>query len=221
MTPLVPFTSLDVVDAGRRVDDLWLLPPTSLTVRPGIAVVLRGVNGSGKSTLLRLATGAAAPSTGEVTLDGAPVDERDARVREVMAALLHPTVGYRELTLQDHLVLIDQTWGGDPDTCADRIDEILGRLRIEALRRRFLHEMSSGQRQLTDLAFTLIRPSGIIVLDEPEQRLDGARRRELAGILRDLKSAGRAVLLACHDDDLSAAIADETLTLTIARDDEP
>lgn len=214
MTEVVAFELLRAEQAQRSINDVALVAPTDVSIRPGRGVVLRGPNGSGKSTMLQMMTGATFPSAGSVTLDGAPVDERSRRVREVVAALLWPVTGYRELTVQDHLVLVDQTWGGPRETCAERVHAMFEMLDIEPLRHRFLHELSSGQRQLVDLAMTLIRPSGILVLDEPEQRLDNDRRAQLARILLQRKETGVALLVACHDESIIEVIADDTVTLS-------
>lgn len=214
MSDVVPFETLRADQAQRMVEEVALVAPTDVTVRPGRGVVLQGPNGSGKSTMLRMLTGATFPSAGTVTLDGTKVDERLPRVREVIAALLWPITGYRELTVQDHLVLVDQSWGGPRETCADRVHAMFDLLDIEPLRHRFLHELSSGQRQLADLAMTLIRPSGVLVLDEPEQRLDTDRRAQLARILLERKHSGAALLIACHDPSITEVIADDIVTLT-------
>lgn len=80
--------------------------------------------------------------------------------------------------------------------------DILDQMGLGALVNRFPHELSSGQQQLFALCLTLIRPSTVLVLDEPEQRLDADRRAVLAAILRDRAAAGTAVLMATHSSEL-------------------
>jgi ABC-type Mn2+/Zn2+ transport system ATPase subunit len=58
------------------------------------------------------------------------------------------------------------------------------------------------------LASCFVRPRKLLVLDEPEQRLDAAGRSWLADRLRSERAAGTAVLMASHDPDLVAAVAD-------------
>lgn len=210
---VVPFSELVADGVSRTVDGAVLVTPTDLRLTPGRAVVLRGVNGSGKTTVLDMVAGATRPSSGTVELDAHPVDERDAGTRRVIAALLHPISGYRDLTVRDHLVLIDQSWGGATDSCDERVEADLQRFDVAALQERFLHELSSGQRQLVDLAMTFARPSGILLLDEPEQRLDADRRALLAQRLIEAKDAGVGIVLACHDDELTDAVADDVVTL--------
>ena len=93
---------------------------------------------------------------------------------------------------------------------------LLDRLQIAHLADRFPHELSSGQLQLTGLALTLARPSHLLVLDEPEQRLDTERRGVVAGLLRELRDEGRALVVATHSPQIVDALATEVLDLDAA-----
>jgi ABC-2 type transport system ATP-binding protein len=212
-TPAAPVT-IKVSKAGKDIEGSVLLAPVSLTVRSGRCVVLRGANGSGKTTLLKIIAGALEPSTGTATLDDGPLDERDAATRARVAALVGSPTAYRDLTLVDHLVLIDSTWGGAIDTADERADEMLATLEIDHLSERFPHELSSGQQQLFHLAMVLFRPSQVLLLDEPEQRLDTHKRELLTQILLARKAAGTALVVACHDPVMTSALADKVLDIT-------
>jgi len=193
---------------GMRIDEAVLLMPTDVELGTAECVVLRGPNGSGKTTLLRILAGTMPPSEGEATLDGSPVDERDDLTRTAIAALVGAPATYRDLTLVDHLVLIDSTWGRVGQGADDRADQILELLEIDHLAERFPHELSSGQQQLFHLAMVLVRPSSILILDEPEQRLDTDKRALLTRILLERKAAGTSLLIACHDPAVTEALAD-------------
>src|SRR6185312_15475046 len=168
--------TLTASGVGKQIDGNVLLRPTDLVVGSGECAVLRGPNGSGKTTLLRILAGTLEPSEGSATLDDRPIDERDPATRATVAALLGSPTAYRDLTVVDHLVLIDSTWGGAIDTADERADELLVALEIDHLTERFPHELSSGQQQLFHLAMVLFRPARVLLLDEPEQRLDTHKR---------------------------------------------
>ncbi len=206
-------TTLRAVDVSLRLGPAWLLGPTDVEVASGECVVLRGPNGSGKTTLLRILAGLLVPTTGTVTLDGRQVDERDRQVREAMAALVGAPAAYRDLTIRDHLVLVDASWGRDGRTCDERVAAQLTELGIEELDERFPDELSSGQQQLFRLALTLMRPARVLLLDEPEQRLDTDRRAMLVRVLLHRKAAGAALVVACHDPDMIEELADAVLDL--------
>jgi len=204
---------LKAVGVTKLIEDNVLLSATNVDVRSGRCIVLRGSNGSGKTTLLRILAGTTDASAGTVTLDGEPVDERTAATRASVAALIGAPTAYRDLTLVDHLVLIDATWGRDGEA-AERAEEMLATLEIEHLAERFPHELSSGQQQLFHLAMVLSRPSRVLLLDEPEQRLDTHKRGLLTQILLDRKSTGTALVIACHDPEMTSAIADRVVDIT-------
>lgn len=198
-----------VVDAVSKViEPTTLLAPTSLLAQPGTCTVVRGPNGAGKTTLLRLVAGLMEPTAGEVTIDGVIADERKRATRERVAALIGPPAAYRDLTLVDHLTLIDATWGRDADSCEERVEDGLARFGIEMLAERFPHELSSGQGQLFRLALTWFRPAGLLVLDEPEQRLDTERRLLIARLLRERRDDGSTIIMACHDPAVTESVAD-------------
>lgn len=209
---------------SKVIGPTTLLAPVSLTVETAECAVVRGVNGSGKTTLLRILAGLTDPTTGTATisLDGraaAPVDERNRATRAAVAALLGAPTAYRDLTLADHLTLIDSSWGRDPDTCPERVDAGLELLEIGHLAGRFPHELSSGQSQLFRLALTLFRPSRLLILDEPEQRLDTSKRALLADLLRERTDDGGTIIMASHDPTLTEAVADQVIDLLPAENE--
>lgn len=216
--PAVPVPAghvLRATGAGKKIDEAVLLLPTDVNVGPGECVVLRGPNGSGKTTMLRILAGTLPPSEGEATLDGSPVDERHDLTRTAIAALVGAPATYRDLTLVDHLVLIGSTWGHVGERADDRAEEMLELLEIDHLEERFPHELSSGQHQLFHLAMVLIRPSSILILDEPEQRLDPDKRDLLTQILLDRKAVGTSLLIACHDPAMTEVLADTIVDIRV------
>jgi ABC-type multidrug transport system ATPase subunit len=212
-TPLVTLTATGV---GKEIDGNVLLRPVDVAVTSGQCVVLRGENGSGKTTLLRILAGTLEPSSGSASLDGQALDERNQTTRSRVAALIGSPTAYRDLTLIDHLVLIDSTWGGDIGTADDRADAMLAELEVDHLSERFPHELSSGQQHLFHLAMVLFRPARVLLLDEPEQRLDTHKRGLLTDILLARKAAGAALVVACHDPTMTAAIGDLVVDVAVA-----
>lgn len=202
-----------VLAAGRvavEIDGATLLPATSVDLAAGRCVAVRGPNGAGKTTLLRVLAGRLRPSSGAAALFGRPLDEREREVRRHIAALIEPPTLYPDLTVVDHLALIEAAWEGEPAGAAwpGLGAAAIDRFGIAALAERFPNELSSGQRQLVSLAVTFARPASALLLDEPEQRLDPDRRGLVAEAILEARAAGVAIAFASHDAVLVERVAD-------------
>ena len=192
---------------------LPLLAPVDFALEPASSLALSGHNGAGKTTLLRVLAGLTPPTTGRVLIGGAPTNERDPRFRARVAALIGLPPLARNLTLTEHLTLIRVSWGATTRDAAAGARQLLSDLRLENLGSRFPHELSSGQTQLFCLAVTLARPFEVLLLDEPEQRLDGDRRELVTAMLLTLKNDGTTVVFASHNATMISTLADATLAL--------
>nr|WP_237564335.1 ABC transporter ATP-binding protein [Actinomyces sp. 432] len=152
--------------------------PASFTLRPGEVLALVGVNGAGKSTLLRTCLGLLPPIDGEVTLLGRMPDPRSGRQRRAVARDLGEESFFPTLTVAEHLALV--CYGHSTPAPERTAAELLDEFNLAAAAHALPDELSSGQRRRLALAAVLARPRRLLVLDEPEQRLDHVTRRALA-----------------------------------------
>ena len=200
-------------DVGVVSDGNVLLLEASGSVLAGEVLGLTGANGSGKTTLLRVLGGLLEPTAGSVEIVGLRPDDRDPVFRTALAALIGAPQTARDLTVLEHLQFIAATWGTGAAAARSRGEELLAELRIDALGARFPHELSSGQSQLVALALTLARPFRVLLLDEPEQRLDPERLDLVIGAIRARAENGTAVVLASHSPRLLGELAGSRLHL--------
>ncbi|ROQ55866.1 ABC transporter family protein [Rathayibacter sp. PhB152] len=207
-----PAPLVRVREAAVRAGETQLLAPISLEVEPGEIVAVTGPNGSGKTTLLRLVAGLTPPSSGTVEIAGRPVTERDRLHRRRVAALVGTPPFERDLTLEEHLAMVALSWGAPLAEARRTAVASLDALGLGTLASRFPHELSSGQTQLLSLALVLARPGEVLLLDEPEQRLDVDRVPLVIEVLREAARA-RAVLIATHSPLLTSALATRVLEL--------
>ncbi|WP_320780523.1 ABC transporter ATP-binding protein [Streptomyces sp. CRN 30] len=202
---------LRLTDVGRSYGDHVVLRSVSLDLHPGEFVVIMGDNGSGKSTLLRVACGREQPTSGAALFDGQPVDEDAAATRSRLATVIDPGACYPDLTVREHLMLVALAHGLG-DAADDAVEEALARHRLTDHADALPTALSSGQVQSLLLAAAFVRPHDLLVLDEPEQRLDSRARHDLARRLADHRDRGTAVLAVTHHEAVGAA-ADRVLTL--------
>ena len=195
----------------KKFGDIEVLSGVDLTVTSGKALALRGRNGAGKSTLLRCVTGVDAPTDGTVELDGEPVDERSVAVRRDLAIVLDDMDFFPDLSVIEHLDLFARAHGV-PDAEA-LVNAVLEEVRLTPQAAQLPGTLSSGQKRRLALASAFVRPRRLLVLDEPEARLDQAGLEWLTGRLLQEKADGLGILLASHDPDLVEAVADRVLDL--------
>ncbi|MDP9827415.1 ABC transporter ATP-binding protein [Kineosporia succinea] len=191
---------------------LPVCPPITLDLAPGDVVAVVGSNGSGKSTLLRTVVGLLQPLGGRMEMLGADLDERSRAFREAVASELGDEAFFPSLTVREHLLLTCYGHGvDDPDGVTDYQLDVFGLTeRSDALP----GALSSGQRRRLLLAATFARPRSLMILDEPEQRLDAAIRDDLAGWLVEERSEGGGVLMATHDPQLVTTAATQVVVIS-------
>jgi ABC-type multidrug transport system ATPase subunit len=198
------------------VDDAILLPQTTVSVDRGTALMVRGHNGAGKSTLLKVIAGIRAPTSGTIIIGGRPASKRSREFRRRVTAMIGLPPVAHDLTVRDHIELIATTWFERP-VATSVASDLLDRLGLAGLERRFPHELSTGQLQLAALAMVLARPFDVLLLDEPEQRLDPERLGLVADVLAARRDAGASVIVATHSSILANRLGDEELDLGLGR----
>jgi ABC-2 type transport system ATP-binding protein len=205
-----PLLATDGLVVGH--DGVPACAPVTLELGSGSALALIGRNGAGKSTLLHTLVGLLPPLDGGARYDGKPVDERQASFRRDVAQVLDDDAFFPSLTGREHLVL---TARGHGVVDADEVVAAeLAAFGIEDRADALPSRLSSGQRRRLALAAAFVRPARLLVLDEPERRLDTDMRSALAERVSAERNRGLAVLFASHDPAFVGTVADAALLLS-------
>lgn len=202
---------LRVKDLKKSFGPVTIISAFSLDVRAGEAIALTGRNGSGKSTLLRCIIGADRPDEGSVELNGIKMSETNPQIRRELATVIDDLDFFPDLSVVEHLDLLARAHGvGDPETV---VDEILDEVQLVPQSGQLPGTLSSGQRRRLALATAFIRPRSLLILDEPEARLDVEGVAWLAGRLKAERLRGLAIVMASHEPTLVEAVATRTVRL--------
>jgi len=201
---------LRVTRGGRDV-----IEGLSLELEAGTVTALMGRNGAGKSTLLATAAGQLAAASGSV-LVAAPSGWVDPRALGAArrTALIGLVPQQPELLLYSDTVgaecrAADQDFGVASGTALSILERISGGMDLE----RHPRDLSEGQRLELALSVILSGAPSILLLDEPTRGLDYGAKRRLGAALRQLAGAGTTILLATHDVELTAEVADRVVIL--------
>jgi ABC-2 type transport system ATP-binding protein len=187
-----------------------VLVDVGLVVPAGGAVCVTGENGIGKSTLLRCVSSLQQADSGTIRVFGGEPGDTPDFWRAVVTTVEPPT-WYPGLTAREHAELVCRAHGQDPDDAG--IDEALDRFGLTAQADAIPPSLSSGQKQRLTLVLALLRPSSLLILDEPEQRLDQEGRAAVAAMLADYVASGGSLLMASHDDKFVVASGAEITTM--------
>lgn len=207
MAPRTPV--LTAAGLGKSFGDVAIVRGFDLTVFPGDAVALTGRNGAGKSTILRMLVGAQRPDEGRVEFEGRRMSEIDPDIRRDVAAVIDDLDFFPDLSVVEHLDLIARAHGvADPD---DHVDAVLHEVQLVPQSGQLPATLSSGQRRRLALASAFVRPRRLLVLDEPEQRLDVEGVAWLADRLVAERRRGLAIVLASHEPHLVEKVATRTI----------
>jgi heme ABC exporter ATP-binding subunit CcmA len=202
---------LKVTNLMKAFGPVVIVSGFNLEVAAGEAVALTGRNGAGKSTVLRCLVGAERPDDGTVQVNGTPVSETNPQIRRDVATVIDDLDFFPDLSVVEHLDLFARAHG-IPDA-DDAVDEILHEVQLVPQSGQLPGTLSSGQRRRLALATAFIRPRKLLILDEPEQRLDTEGVEWLADRLVAERQRGLAIVMASHDPILVERVATRIVRL--------
>ncbi|WP_147652802.1 ABC transporter ATP-binding protein [Vulcaniibacterium gelatinicum] len=203
--------ALEVTNLGKRVTlpsgELTILDGLSFSIARGEAVAIVGASGSGKSTLLALMAGLDLPSSGQVTLEGAPMSALDedgrARVRgEKVGFVFQSFQLLPSLTALEN-VMLPLELRGDADA-ATPARAILDRVGLGQRLHHYPRQLSGGEQQRVALARAFVTRPALLFADEPTGNLDTRTGQAIIELLFELNAAaGTTLVLVTHDEHLA------------------
>jgi ABC-type sugar transport system ATPase subunit len=193
----------------------------SVAIDPGTIVALVGDNGAGKSTVLKCIAGVYAPTSGQIFLEGQPVnfssplDARSQGIEVVFQdlALANAQPVYMNMFLGRELVkgplrrLDREAMAAATQTLLDALE-----VRIDSPQK-MIRDLSIGQRQGVAIARAMHWAQRLVLMDEPTAALGVAETRRVEELIRRMRDRGRAILIVSHSLDQVFRLADHICVL--------
>ena len=172
----------------------------SFRLEDGESVGLIGANGAGKSTLMKLLLGLLR-GEGEITVDGILLEKKSlAEIRRKIGIVLQNSDNQMFMpTVYDDMMFAPMNYGMTREEAEKKVDEVLARLELTALRDRYNHKLSGGEKKMAAIAAVLAMEPGTVLMDEPTSGLDPYNRRLIIRTVRGMKETK---LIASHDLDM-------------------
>lgn len=188
----------------KVVDDV------AIEVSQGEIVGLLGPNGAGKTTTFYMMVGLIPPDAGTVHLDDAELTRTPMfqRARMGLGYLAQEPSVFRKLSVEDNVLAILETLGLSRDEEASRLEELLGELGLQELRKNKAYALSGGERRRLEITRALVQRPKFMLLDEPFAGIDPIAVHDIQEIVRGLKDRAIGVVISDHNVEQTLEIVD-------------
>jgi lipopolysaccharide export system ATP-binding protein len=173
----------------------------SIVVKPGEVVGLLGPNGAGKTTTFYMIIGFIRPDKGQVFLDGRNIsrDPMYRRARRGIGYLAQEASVFRKMTVEDNIIAVLQFRKLSRKERKKRLEELLGELDLQHLRKNKAYTLSGGERRRVEITRALVNDPKFILLDEPFAGIDPIAVEDIQKIIGRLVERGLGVLITDHN----------------------
>ena len=182
----------------RKRGEFRAVDGVSFSCEPGKIYGLLGANGAGKTTTLRMLATLLAPSGGEAGVAGFDVAKEPAKVRASVGFLAASTALYGRLTARETIAYFGRLQGLSDTRIAERTIQLSVELGMEEFLDRRVESLSTGMKQKTSVARTLVHDPAVLILDEPTLGLDVMAARGIVRFVRRCRERGKTVIYSTH-----------------------
>lgn len=193
-----------------------VLKDVSFDIMPGKFLAILGNNGVGKSTLLKCFNHILKPDSGEVLLDGENLLTMPSREVAKRMAFVSQNIPSTQMTVHDVVMLGRRPymkWGFTENDHAI-VHDAMDRLELDAMRGRFLNQLSGGEKQKVMLARALAQQPKALLLDEPTSALDIQNQYHVLKLVRSICHKDQIIAIAVmHDLNLALRFCDSFLLM--------
>jgi len=187
---------VEVADLAREFGSRRAVSEVTFSLAPGECLALFGPNGAGKTTLLRVLAGLLRPTSGiarvaGIQLPGGPL------ARSRIGLISHHTMLYEALSPRENVSFAARLYG-IPDA-QTRVEDSLQRMSMLGRADAPVRTLSRGMQQRVSIARAMVHAPQLVLADEPYSGLDESGARALTTLLRELRSAGTAIIIVTHN----------------------
>lgn len=181
--------------------DRAVVSQVSLEFQSGEIVGLLGRNGAGKTTTFQMIVGLIKPDEGQILLNGEEITRWPSpkRARAGLIYLPQENSVFLRTTVENNLRLILELQALSKEERERKLEELLARFNLEALRKQGAHTLSGGEQRKLEIARALILEPLFLLLDEPFTGIDPLTILDLKRIILDLKKEKRTIIISDHN----------------------
>jgi sodium transport system ATP-binding protein len=195
---MIEATLLTKVFHDRRKGDILGADRVSFRVEPGSIYGLLGANGAGKTTTLRVLATLLRPTSGTALVAGHDIVREPDKVRANVGFLAASTALYARLTAREMIAYFGRLNGLGEAALRERIRFIADELEMHDFLDRRCDKLSTGMKQKTSIARTIVHDPQVMIFDEPTLGLDVMTARSIVRFVRECRGRGKTVIYSTH-----------------------
>lgn len=182
----------------KKRGEVHAVEDVSFRVQPGQIYGLLGANGAGKTTTLRLLATLLRPTRGAATVGGFDIEREPTQVRAHVGFLAASTALYGRLTAREMIAYFGELHGMTRAAIQSRIHQLADALDMHEFLDRRCDKFSTGMKQKTSIARTLVHDPAVMIFDEPTLGLDVMAARAVVKFVRECRDRGKTVIYSTH-----------------------
>ena len=188
----------------NKNDQVVALKDINLSINEGELIILKGSSGSGKSTILSLIAALSKPTSGEVIVD----DKKISKLPDNFASIYRrDNIGFifqkynliTDISVKENILLPLIPLNPDANKLDEKLNLVMEKFKISHKKETLVKNLSGGEQQRVAIARANVNNPKIIIADEPTANLDEKLSLHFIEILKELKAAGKTIVVATHD----------------------
>ena len=206
---------IEVKNIAKMIKKTQILHDISLEISSGQTVGLLGPNGAGKTTSFYIICGLIQPSSGTIFFNDSDITHLPLHKRALRGIGYLPQESsiFKELTVEENLMLAAEISIDDKKQRWERVEELLEIFNIEPIRQRKGISLSGGERRRTEIARALVSNPKFLLLDEPFAGVDPIAVKDIQSIIKQLTARGIGVLITDHNVRETLQICDKAYVM--------
>ncbi len=188
----------------NKNDQVTALKNINLSINEGELIVLKGSSGSGKSTILSLIAALNKPTSGEVIVDSKKISKLPDNFASIYR---RDNIGFifqkynliADISVKENILLPLIPLNPNTSELDEKLNSVMEKFKISHKKESLVKNLSGGEQQRVAIARANVNNPKIIIADEPTANLDEKLSLHFIEILKELKTAGKTIVVATHD----------------------
>ncbi len=189
---------IEVKNLTKKFGDFIAVDHIDFTIDTGEFFGLLGPNGAGKTTTISMLSTVILPTEGEIRIDGKILDRRASKEKRKLSVITQEYSMRQDMTMDEVMEYQGRLYYMPKKLIKEKSDELLEFAGLTEYRHRVVRYLSGGMKRKVMICRALMTDPEILLLDEPTAGMDAISRRQMWGLLRQLKARNITILLTTH-----------------------